>query len=254
MKTDSMIAVLAVLLTASFAFAEGAGKRNFIGTNLNYITPESYTPAEGCSLVFYDNFDDNKFNDSWEKFGSLDYYAVNRQVKVPVRTLKMEPKEGSLLQKKSVDCRVNPVRLTVDATLPTRNNEISSAILFFPEEAAIDNQGLPETFVRYFKRSQMEMVEAKEKNQPLRLLYARNNKTESGAPRRCVLQIDAKNISLAIDDKPVFSGPHDMRNIMSVRSGLWTSTKGTSHSGGNIVFDNFILESVTADEEPKEGQ
>jgi hypothetical protein len=251
MKTAFIIGALALLVSAGAGFSAETGRRAFIGTNLNYYTPEKFTSAEGCSLLYADNFDDQELSGLWEKAGSLEFYEINRQIKIPVRTLKMEPKEGSLLFKKSVDCRINGVRLTVDMTLPTNNTELSSALLFFPEKAAIGPDGLPAEFIRYYKRAQMEMVEAREAGEPVRLIYARNQKTESGAPHTYVLQLDAKNVSLTLDGKSVFSGAHDVRIMDNVRCGLWVATKGTSHSGGNVAFDNFILETVFAAEEPQ---
>ena len=57
------------------------------------------------------------------------------------------------------------------------------------------------------------------------------------------LQIDRKTVTLLINGKRMFGGEHSFTSLDSVKSGLWVATKGVSFAGGNMVYDNFTLES-----------
>jgi hypothetical protein len=232
------------LFTASQIFpgSPGPGKRGFIGTQMDYHAPSNYIPDSSWSLIYFDSFDDETLSPLWTMYGSLEYYVVGRSLRVPVRSLKRSPKAGSLTLNKPFAISDKPVRLSLNETIPSRNPELSSALFFCPPDAKFDADWLPDSYLRYYKRSQVELVEVKIKDEPVRLVWARNQKVTGGENRRLVFEIDSKTFSLTDNDSTVFSLKNPGPGLKNAIAGLWVSTKGISESGGNIIFDNFLLE------------
>jgi hypothetical protein len=244
MRIFHLFLVLSLFSCLAFSASAPAGKRSFIGTQMGYQAASSYAPDSARSLIYYDPFDGQALNPAWEKHGNLDYYVVNRNLRVPVRTLKRSPKAGALVLNKPLAIGEKPVRISLDQFFPSHNPELSSALFLCPPDAKFDESGVPDAFIRYFKRSQVELVEVKHAEGEAKLVWARNDKLTGGENRRLVFEIDTKNISLSVNDSSIFSIKNPLPELKTAKAGLWVSTKGVSESGGNMVFDNFLLESL----------
>ncbi len=238
------VTLIIVFLFTINAVPQQSGKRSFIGTQMRYNDKTAYTADSLKTLIFFDNFDENTLGASWKKYGNLEYYVTDHSLRVPVRTLKRNPKAGSIVLNKPFNITDKTIYFTFDETIPSRNPELSSAVFFFPESASFDENGLPDVFIRYYKRSQVELVEVKKKDASAKLIWARNLKVKGGEHRHIVFSIDNKDISLVDAETTIFSIKNPIPELMKANAGLWVSTKGISESGGNMIFDNIILERI----------
>lgn len=234
--------LFSLLICHCFAEATAKGKRSFIGTQTENIPTSSYVPDSTRTLLYFDGFDADTLGPSWEKHGNLEYYVSANTLKVPVRTLKRSPKSGSLVLNHPLALNDFTIRLSSDQIIPSRNPELSSAFFFFPESSAFGNDGLPETFLRYYKRSQVELVEFKTKENAPKLIWARNQKISGGEAKHIALELNAKNFRMIENDSTIFTLKTPWQGAFRLKMGIWMSTKGISESGGNMVYDNIVLE------------
>lgn len=230
-----------VFLLTTLASADN-GRRGFIGIKMPYYSRDTYTPQVNLTLVFFDNFNDNTLNACWKTFGTAEFLENARTLKSQMKTLKQSSSTGSILCDQAVNISQLPARVTIDQMVPNRNASISSAIFFVPSSARFDNSGQPSECVRLLKRSQMELLESV-KDGRTTLLWGRNEPVKPGEFVNYALQIDRKKIILLINGKLIFSGEHEFSGLVSVKPGMWVATKGVSFAGGNMVYDNFTLES-----------
>src|SRR3989339_99363 len=247
MVATTLRLTLVLLLLCCAVFA-GEGKRSFIGIKMGYKTAESYEARQGAQLIFFDAFDNNELHTAWKPHGSIEFYESAGNLNVPVRSRKRLPKEGSLTLDKQGSDESASVDFRISQTIPLDNQSLVSSIFFTATPDSFDSLGHPASYIRFFKRSQMEFLEVKEKNSAPRLIWGRNAAVVSGKVRDIVLNIDQKNVSLIIDTEPLFSGPHGFFSVARLVPGIWISTKGQSLVGGNIVYDNAILETVHQEE------
>jgi hypothetical protein len=250
MRHFLITALMLFLASQIFPGSPGPGKRGFIGTPMGYHTPSVYTPDSTRTLIYFDSFDEENLGPVWIRSGNLEYYVVGRSLRVPVRTLKRSPKAGSITLNKPFAVAAQTVRFALDQSIPSRNPELSSAVFFCPPDAKFDADGLPDSYLRYYKRSQVELVEVKEKDESSKLMWARNQKVSGGEDRQLVFEIDAKNFSLSAGDSTVFSIKNPLPSLKNAMAGVWVSTKGVSESGGNVIFDNFLLETLRGEPAP----
>jgi hypothetical protein len=138
----------------------------------------------------------------------------------------------------------------VDQTIPSGNPELSSAVFFCPPDARFDAEGTPDSYLRYYKRSQVELVEVKEKDGASKLVWARNQKVDGGEERHLIFELDGKNFTLTVGDSAIFSLKNPLPGLKNAVAGVWVSTKGVSESGGNIIFDNFLIETLRGEVTP----
>ncbi|OGS37238.1 MAG: hypothetical protein A2293_16730 [Elusimicrobia bacterium RIFOXYB2_FULL_49_7] len=226
-----------------FSLADESGQRSYIGVNIAYPSIENYVPKSNLSLVFFDNFNVEKFDTNWSFSGSRLFTLAEHALKAPMKTRKQLPASASLTCIKAIDLTKTPARLTVDISIPNQNTSITSAIYFMPENASFDENGFPSEFIRFLKRSKIELVEAKSGNNPIHLLWGRNNEVSPGKRSSYTLIVDKKMVTLAINGRSVFCGKHGNTSLKGVRAGLFSATKGVSFAGGNMVFDNVTIES-----------
>jgi len=227
--------------------ASGAdsGTRSFIGVPSASLSLPPYQPETGATLLYRDHFEGERLNSIFEQKGSLEFYTTGHSLRVPVRTLKRNPKSGTLICGKEFDLATHRARLTVSQTIPSQNPDLASALMFFPSDATFDKNGTPETFIRYFKRSQFELIEMRTPyTDGPRLLFARNNRVDSGDPRHCSFEIDPKTLRVIVNAETLCTLKNPCPEIKKAKCGLFVSTKGYSMSGGNMVFDDFILEQL----------
>ncbi|MBL8027311.1 MAG: hypothetical protein JNL74_12905 [Fibrobacteres bacterium] len=220
--------------------------RSFVGTRIESETPDVYAVRSDRSLITFAGFNKHDSVPPFKIVGDLDFNVSDNALRIPVRTLRRNAKAGGYYYAGVLDISSSGAVMTAARTIPSGNPDLGTALLFFPESVTVDSvNGLPETFVRYFKRAKVEVVEYKIKDGKPRLLWARNRKVESSVEDEVSVLISRNKIEVTVQDSVVYSGDNPLPQFLKLKSGIWASTKGNTHGGGNLKFDRIRIESVS---------
>jgi hypothetical protein len=235
---------LIVLILTVFLFAYG--ERSFIGTPIETENIDTYVGNAGRSIIVFAGFNKNDEFPPFVHAGELDFNVADNALRVPVRTLRRNPKAGGYYYNMPLDISTYGFAFSVERTIPSGNSDLGTSIIFFPESAEIDvKSGLPNVFIRYFKRAKVEVVEYKHKDNKPKLLWARNKKVDASSSEIVSFSISRKKIAVIIQDSLVFSDDNPAPQYTKLKAGLWASTKGNTHGGGNLKFDRICIESLS---------
>jgi hypothetical protein len=227
-------------------FALSYSERSFIGTPIESDAVDTYVKNADRTLILFAGYNKNDELPPFVHFGELDFNVADNALRVPVRTLRRNPKSGGYYYSTPLDINSTGIAFSVERTIPSGNSDLGTSIVFFPESAEIDaKSGLPDAFIRYFKRSKVEVVEYKLKNSKVKLLWARNKKVDASSSEIVTLSISRKKIEVAIQDSVLFSDENPVPQYTKLKAGLWASTKGNTHGGGNLKFDKISIESLS---------
>ncbi len=236
-------AIIVMLFSASFSLDANIADRNFIGVNQTDQPVDYYTAHPGRSLLFFAGFNDgDTTTNHFTKVGTLDFNVSENALKVPVRTLKRNAKSGGYYSVLPIDISANEFVFSADRTIPSSNPDIVTALLFFPEGATINPiSGLPSSFIRFYKRAKVEVVEYKSEGEKAKLMWAGNRKTPPAVVEKLSISISNETVGVFLNDSLLFVGSNPLKES-KMRYGIFVATKGTTHGGGNIKFDRLSME------------